>query len=47
MRNREQWMREYLVSHRHPVNSLIHLICVPPIVFSTIALAWLVPLGRI
>lgn len=46
MRNREQLMREYLVSHRHPVNSLIHSICVPPIVFSTIALAWLVPLGR-
>ncbi len=46
MRSRQQLMQEYLLSHRHPVNSRIHSICVPPIVFSTVALAWLVPIGR-
>lgn len=46
MRTREQLMEEYLKSHRHPVNSWIHIVCVPLIVFSTLGLAWAVPLGR-
>lgn len=46
MRSRSELMDAYLLSHRHPTNSTIHSICVPPIVFSTLALAWLVPIGH-
>lgn len=46
MRDRQTLLRDYSKSHQHPTNSLIHSICVPPIVFSTLALLWLVPLGR-
>ena len=38
-----QWLQEYGVSHRNPVNKLIHRICVPVIVFSLLGLLWLVP----
>ena len=46
MRTRKELMDEYMKSHRHPVNSWIHIFCVPVIVFSTLGLAWAVPLGR-
>ena len=46
MRTRKQLMHEYLKSHKNPVNGLIHLYCVPIIVFSTLGLAWAVPLGH-
>lgn len=46
MRTRQQLMQEYLKSHRNPINSMIHVLCVPVIVFSSIGLAWAVPLGR-
>lgn len=46
MRTRKELMREYTKSHMNPVNSLIHIFCVPVIVFSTLSLAWAVPLGR-
>lgn len=46
MRTRKQLMQEYMKSHMNPVNSVIHLFCVPVIVFSSLGLAWLLPLGR-
>lgn len=46
MRTRKQLMQEYMQSHMNPVNSLIHLFCVPVIVFSTLGLAWAMPIGR-
>ncbi len=33
-------LQEYRQSHGHPTNKLIHMICVPIIVFSTLALLW-------
>ena len=47
MRSRAQYTAEYALSHRHPVNQLIHLICVPAIFFSVVALGAAVPLGRL
>lgn len=46
MRTEQQFLNEYAVSHRNPANQLIHFICVPAIVFSTLGLLWLIPLGR-
>ena len=31
---------KYAESHRHPVNELIHCVCVPAIVFSVLGLLW-------
>jgi len=33
-------LQEYRQSHTHHVNKLIHVVCVPAIVFSTLALLW-------
>ncbi|MGH8444787.1 MAG: DUF962 domain-containing protein [Solimonas sp.] len=38
MRTLEQWLSEYSVSHKNPVNKAVHWVCVPAIAFS-IALA--------
>lgn len=46
MRTRKELMQEYTKSHLNPVNAWIHVFCVPVIVFSTLGLAWAVPLGR-
>lgn len=43
MRTFEQWMTEYGVSHKNPVNKLIHKFCVPLIMFSILGLMWLIP----
>ncbi|TJY64687.1 DUF962 domain-containing protein [Sinimarinibacterium sp. CAU 1509] len=49
MRSYTQLMNEYESSHRNPVNRVIHMICVPLIYFTSVALlwsaslAWLVP----
>lgn len=32
----------YAESHRHPMNELIHCVCVPAIVFSLLGLCWIV-----
>lgn len=37
----EQWLAEYAESHQHPHNKLIHWICVPAILWSILALLWL------
>lgn len=44
MKNVEDWLTEYGESHQHPVNILIHKICVPSIVFSILGMLWNVPL---
>jgi len=39
-----EWLMLYGESHRHPVNIVIHKICVPVIVFTVLGLLWCVPL---
>jgi uncharacterized membrane protein YGL010W len=39
----DRWFAHYSADHRHPVNQLIHVFCVPAIFWSAIALAWCVP----
>lgn len=46
MRTQKQFLNEYQESHQNPVNSWIHIFCVPAIFFSTLGLLWLVPMGR-
>lgn len=46
MRTQAQFLAEYAARHRHPVNQLIHLICVPIIFFASVGLLWLIPIGR-
>lgn len=43
MKNLDQWLAEYAVSHRNPTNIKIHNICVPLIMFSVLGLLWSVP----
>ena len=43
MRSVDQWLDEYGSSHRHPVNKLLHWLCVPPIVMSVMGLLWALP----
>ena len=38
-------LTEYGVSHQHPVNIMIHKICVPAILFSVIGLVYSIPLS--
>jgi uncharacterized membrane protein YGL010W len=51
MRTIHDWFDSYSADHRHPVNRLIHWICVPAILWSAIAALWLLPvpasLGRL
>ncbi|HUW54337.1 MAG TPA: Mpo1-like protein [Rhodanobacter sp.] len=43
MRTMQSWLDGYSADHRHPVNQVLHWICVPPIVWSVIALLWTIP----
>ncbi|MGB8327200.1 MAG: Mpo1-like protein [Steroidobacteraceae bacterium] len=43
MRTANQWLDEYGESHRHPVNKLLHWICVPAILLSGLGLLWSLP----
>ncbi|HLF31159.1 MAG TPA: Mpo1-like protein [Xanthomonadales bacterium] len=43
MRNLQQLLYEYGDSHVNRVNKLIHWLCVPPIVWSVVALLWSLP----
>ncbi len=43
MRSADSWFDEYGQSHRHPTNKRIHWVCVPLIVWSVIALLWVIP----
>ena len=46
----DRWLGNYSGDHRNPTNQAIHLVCVPAILWSVIALVWLIPvpgwLGR-
>jgi len=39
-----EWLMLYGESHQHPVNIVIHKVCVPVIVFTVLGLLWCVPL---
>jgi len=43
MRNLQSLLDEYAASHTHPANKLVHWLCVPPIVWSVVALLWSLP----
>ncbi len=43
MRSVHHWLLEYGESHRHPVNKVIHWVCVPAIMLSVVALAAVLP----
>ena len=42
-RRLDQLLDEYGESHRNPVNKLIHWVCVPVIVWTVVALLWVIP----
>ena len=43
MRTMQSWLDGYSADHRNPINQKLHWICVPPIVWSAIALLWTIP----
>ena len=43
MRSMQSWLDGYSEDHRNPINQVFHWICVPPIVWSVIALLWVIP----
>jgi len=43
MRSVSDWLSEYGASHQHPINKLLHWICVPPIVLAVLGFLWSVP----
>lgn len=45
MRSRSEFIQEYAASHRHPLNQVIHMVCVPVIFFTSAGLLWSVPLA--
>lgn len=43
MRSINEWFDSYSHDHRHPLNRAVHWVCVPLILWSVIALLWLIP----
>jgi len=43
MRSMQDWLDNYSADHRNPTNLVAHWLCVPPIVWSVIALLWTIP----
>jgi len=43
MRSMQDWLDSYSADHRNPVNQVFHWCCVPPIVWSVVALLWAIP----
>lgn len=43
MRTMQDWIDSYSADHRNPTNQVFHWLCVPPIVWSVIALLWATP----
>ena len=43
MRSMQDWLDSYSADHRNPINQTLHWLCVPPIVWSVIALLWTIP----
>jgi uncharacterized membrane protein YGL010W len=46
MRTQQAFLDEYRLTHRNPVNVLVHTICVPAIFFASVGLLWTIPIGR-
>lgn len=44
MKSVNRWLDEYSESHQHPVNKLIHFVCVPLLIFSLLGILWSVEL---
>ena len=43
MRTMQEWIDSYSADHRNPTNQIFHWFCVPPIVWTVIALLWAIP----
>lgn len=43
MRTMQDWLDSYSADHQNPINQRLHWLCVPPIVWSVIALLWTIP----
>ena len=43
MRTMQDWLDSYSADHKNPINQRLHWLCVPPIVWSVIALLWTIP----
>ena len=43
MKTIHAWLDEYSESHQHPVNKIIHWVCVPLIAFSLLGILWSLP----
>jgi len=43
MRTMQSWLDGYSKDHQNPTNQVFHWLCVPPIVWSVIALLWAIP----
>lgn len=46
MRSLAQFLSDYGDSHQNNFNQWVHIVCVPAIVFSTLGLLWLIPIGN-
>lgn len=46
MMSESQYLAEYAKSHQNETNLWIHMVCVPAIFLSSLALLWLVPVGQ-
>lgn len=43
MRSAAEWLEDYGVSHRNPINKRLHWVCVPVIVWCVMGLLWSLP----
>lgn len=43
MKDLNQWLEAYAVSHKNPVNVKIHKVCVPLIMMSLLGMLWSIP----
>lgn len=43
MRTMQDWLDSYSADHQNPINQRLHWLCVPPIVWSAVALLWTIP----
>jgi uncharacterized membrane protein YGL010W len=46
MRTAAEWLDEYGLSHRNPVNKALHWVCVPVIVWCVMGFLWCIPTPR-
>lgn len=47
MKSLDDWFKDYAVCHQNPTNQLIHVICVPLIMYATLGLIWALPTVQI